>query len=53
MSDSSECKWIVDDDDNECNYTQCGEIFVSLAGSIKDNGIKYCPFCGGKIKDKT
>lgn len=43
------CKWTQDDDGNW--NTGCGDIFILLAGTPKENKMSFCPFCGKEIKD--
>ena len=45
-----ECKW---DEDKDCEYfsTECGEAYCLIDGTIKENKLLYCPFCGKKIKE--
>jgi DNA-directed RNA polymerase subunit RPC12/RpoP len=46
---SNECTWINNDDD-PCYYeTSCGEAFNFFTGEVKENGFKFCPYCGSKI----
>lgn len=46
------CVWTsMEDFDGDPFYeTQCGESFCFIEGDVKYNGIKYCPYCGKKIK---
>lgn len=30
----------------------CGYLYVTVEGDLKENGVKYCPSCGGKITPK-
>lgn len=42
------CVWIYDD---ETFYaTKCGEYFQFESGGVKENGFKFCPYCGFRIK---
>lgn len=42
------CKWHSDDD----GYwnTGCHEKFVFIDGGPKENGFKFCPYCGNKLR---
>ncbi len=45
--------WIANDDyDGEVYYTcsRCEEPWVSIDGTPQENGMKYCPHCGAKMK---
>ena len=43
------CKW---EEDEDCWKTECGNKFELTEGTPQDNEMKYCPFCGRKIKWK-
>ena len=40
------CEWRDTEDYWE---TECGEAFVIEADTPKENGMKFCPFCGGEL----
>lgn len=42
------CKWKEFEDYWE---TDCGEAFSTFEGSLEDNKIVFCPFCGKKITE--
>jgi hypothetical protein len=44
------CIWREDSD----GYyeTVCGRHYATNAGTLKDNGIRFCPFCGREIKEE-
>ena len=44
------CTWECDED----NYfdTGCGDVFQLIDGTIKENHIIFCPYCGKKIKEE-
>ncbi len=44
-----QCEWKYDDYHNMYE-TQCGKAWCFLGGTAKDNDCKYCPYCGGVIK---
>lgn len=56
MSDRS-CKWKEETGvftDGDGDYTTgCDNMFTIMEGNPKDNGFKYCPYCGGKIISST
>lgn len=44
------CTWRYMDWPSEGDYdTECGMSWSFSAGTIEDNGVKFCPKCGGKI----
>jgi hypothetical protein len=47
------CGWNLAEED--CDYwsTTCEEEFTLNEGTLKENRVRYCPFCGRKIKDIT
>lgn len=44
------CEWKLFDEETNAYNTTCGGAFWFNDGSPKDNGFKYCPYCGRKIK---
>ena len=46
----SKCIWVRDNEDGDVYETQCGEMFMFIGGGVKDNGAKYCMYCGGLIE---
>ena len=44
------CIWVRDNEDGDVYETQCGEMFMFIGGGVKDNGAKYCMYCGGLIE---
>jgi len=42
------CTWKEDEDGNW--QTKCGKTFVTNYGGPKDNGFKFCCFCGNKLR---
>ena len=46
-----ECEWEYDE-----NYdyyeTSCGKGYSLIDGTLEENELKYCPYCGKLIKDK-
>ena len=41
------CYWFEDGDN--IYATECGHLWEFIDGNIRDNGAKYCPYCGGEI----
>lgn len=41
------CAWEPDED---AFQTTCGNAFVLNDGDPRENGILFCPYCGGKLK---
>ena len=44
-----ECKWTMGNPDLDMWNTECGKAFTLNDGSPKDNEMKSCCFCGGKL----
>lgn len=44
------CKWEYDDM-HDYYDTECDEAFTCIEGDLKDNKIKFCPFCGKEINE--
>lgn len=44
------CLWIQDNNDNW--DTSCGNCFYLCEGTPKKNEMKYCCYCGKKLKQK-
>ena len=48
------CEWTLEDDEYDIYKTSCGSGFQFMEASTpKDNGMKYCPYCSGKIIEHT
>jgi ribosomal protein L37AE/L43A len=43
------CIWETNGIDLEIFGTSCDHVFYLSEGSIKDNEMKYCPYCGKEI----
>lgn len=43
------CEWA--DDEGGVFATGCGEYFQFSADAVSENKFKFCPYCGGKIKE--
>lgn len=44
------CKWEREDEDSDIWLTNCGTAFTLNEGTPKENRMKFCCFCGRKIK---
>ena len=51
MSKKKECVWDHDDEWDDFYETECKKAFTLNDGTLKSNEMKYCPFCGGIIKE--
>lgn len=38
--------------DDTCWDTQCGQAFQFTNDGVKENGFKFCPFCGKPIAEE-
>jgi len=45
------CKWTYD---NRYHYyqTECGDVFQFCSEGLEENSFRYCPYCGGLIKEE-
>lgn len=49
-ADERTCLWKFDED--HCKYdTGCGKAWSFIDDGIAENGLVYCPFCGGKVSE--
>lgn len=49
----SSCVWCQDGDyDSDTWETGCGHCFTINDGTPKDNDMKFCCFCGGKLDQR-
>lgn len=48
MDTAKQCTWVYDEWEDAWNTT-CGEKFQLTEGTPKDNGMKYCCYCGSEI----
>ena len=44
------CSWTYDTTCEKYD-TQCGHAWCFMEDGVKENGVKYCPFCGGLISE--
>ena len=50
LLDERECEWKLENNgDDSWYHTSCGEDFMLVDGSPKENHYNFCPHCGGKI----
>jgi hypothetical protein len=45
------CEWEQIEDGNDWS-TSCGDLFTLLDGKPSDNDMKFCCYCGKKMKEK-
>lgn len=48
LKKESPCTWSFDSE-GEYYDTMCGQAYTIIAGTPKDNGMKYCTYCGHPI----
>jgi len=46
------CDWVYDVVDDYYS-TDCGNAWQFISGTVQENNIKYCPYCGKPIKEIT
>ena len=46
------CEWRYDDTHYK-HDTSCGHAWQFMDDGVKENGVQYCPFCGGEIQENT
>lgn len=46
---SEQCTWTPDSDGTW--ETSCGQAFVLIDGTPRDNGMNYCTYCGKPLRD--
>ena len=44
------CEWKLEDEEANLYLTGCQQRQLILEGTPKENGYRYCPYCGKKIK---
>ena len=44
------CRWTMDDFDGSWD-TECQEKFVLNDGTPHENGMRWCPYCGGRLQE--
>ena len=45
------CKWKFEDEEDNLYLTGCQQRQLLFEGTPKENGYRYCPYCGKKIKE--
>lgn len=50
MKTVTTCLWTEDDDATW--GTACGQAFTIIEGTPKENGMKFCCYCGGQLEQK-
>ncbi len=45
-----ECEWKLEDSESNLYVTGCENLQLIFYGTPEENGYKYCPYCGRKIK---
>ena len=46
------CVWTFSNDDDCYWATDCGHSFQFIDGGPKENSMKFCPYCGHKLKEQ-
>ena len=44
------CEWKLEDEEANLYLTECQQRQLIFDGTPKENGYRYCPYCGKKIK---
>lgn len=44
------CEWKLEDSESNLYVTGCENLQLIFEGTPEENGYKYCPYCGRKIK---
>lgn len=50
VEQKSECEWKLEDSEQNLYVTECENRHLIFEGTPEENGYKYCPYCGRKIK---
>ena len=50
VEQESECEWELEDSESNLYVTECVNRHLIFEGTPEENGYKYCPYCGRKIK---
>jgi rRNA maturation endonuclease Nob1 len=45
------CIW-KEDEEYGMYETGCGNAFQTIEGDIEENNFKFCPYCGGSIRQE-
>ena len=46
------CTWILDELDYATYSTSCNQEFVLVGGTLHSNDMKFCCYCGKKLKEE-
>lgn len=49
-STEQSCEWKLEDSESNLYVTECENRQLIFEGTPEENGYKYCPYCGRKIK---
>lgn len=49
MKPREDCAWELDEHDGSYD-TECGQKFVFIEGGPRENEMRFCCYCGGKLK---
>lgn len=49
-ADAQKCEWKLEDSESNLYVTECENRQLIFEGTPEENGYKYCPYCGRKIK---
>jgi hypothetical protein len=47
------CKWTLVNEDWSTYETDCGHTFEFTNEGLKENGFRFCPYCGNSINDPS
>ena len=47
----NKCTWAVGNEDTGLYNTECGQAFVLNDGTLKDNKMMFCCYCGGELME--
>lgn len=49
---TKQCVWMPEEWPGEAWETSCDGLYQITTGTPEDNGMKFCPFCGGELIEK-
>jgi len=50
MSEERTCTWTNDDEyDDRCYETECGQSLELTEGTLAENGMRFCCYCGARL----
>ena len=47
----TECQWTLEEICEGTWETSCGQVFLLVEGTPKDNGMQYCCYCGKTLTE--